>query len=201
MPMFEIFYQAATFAGLTSSIRCLVPIRVDERIRPDIPSSPRMAYWKRVAEGVSVDLEGRQERVAIGSFRKGNMHIPSIIDCITNAPTEEHRQQAEVAVESLKHCAGAILIGSSQFPGMFEDAVERFRADFERLGRRLDDIPIVVQANFHDIEGVPPPENLGALVGVAARLCVPSVANKCIGVREALSLLLREIRSRNGEAS
>jgi hypothetical protein len=194
--MFEVFYQAGTFAGLTSSMRCLVPIRSDERMRTDMPLWPTVAYWRRVAEGVSVDLEGREERLAIGSFWKGNVDVPSIIDCTLDGPTPEHQQRAQIAVESLKRCGGIVLIAHSQLPGMFEDAVDRMKADLVRLGRRLEDIPVVVQANFQDVEDSLLPADLGALVGIPAHLCVPSVANKCIGVRETLSLLLREIRSR-----
>lgn len=194
--MFEIFYQSGTFAGLTSSMRCLVPIASAERLRPDIPSLPTMTYWKRLADGVTIELDGREERVAIGSFLKGNLDIPSIIDCVRDGPTPEHREHAQLAVQSLRRCTGMILIGHSQLPGMFQDAVDRVRADLARLDRSLDDIPLVVQANFQDLEGVPSPADLGALVGVPAHLCVASVANECIGVREALAVLLREIRSR-----
>ena len=194
--MVEVFYHAAPLAGLTSSMHCLVPIRLEEQVRPDLPRWPTMAYWRRIAAGVTVELNGNEERLAIGSFRKGNMDLPSIVDATRDAPTLEHREQATIAVRSLQRCEGVLLICHSQFPGLFQDAVDNLRADLQRIGRRLEDIPTVVQATFQDIEGVPSPGSLGALVGISEYFCVPSVAANCIGVREALSLLLSVVRSR-----
>lgn len=160
----------------------------------------KMAYWRRLAEGVTVDVDGQREHLAIGTFWRGSMWAPSVIDCMDHAPTQEHQRQAALAVDIMKRCSGVVLLCRSDMPARAEEAREHLEADFARLGRRLFDVPVILQATFQDLEtGFDrrhTPEELGALIGVAERLCVASVANKCIGVREAVSLLLKEIRSR-----
>jgi hypothetical protein len=181
-------------------MHCLCPIRVEERLSADVPDWPTIAYWKRLAAGVSVNVDGREENLAIGLFRTGSLHLPSVVDCIHTGPTPDHRMQAQLAVDSMKRCAGVVVVFRSDMPAMAEVRMETLRADFRRVGRRLEDLPVVLQATFQD-QDAPEVEvvsavALGATVGIPADLCVPSVAHKCVGVREALSTLVRRIRSR-----
>jgi hypothetical protein len=197
--MIHVYYDAGSLAGLTSSMRCLVPLRGDERQARATDSWPAIAYWRRLAGGVTIELDGQQEEVAIGAFRTGSLYLPSVVDCMDHAPTPELHAQAMLAVESMRRCAGVVLVYRSNMRDSLQFGVEDLRADFARVGRRLEDVPIVLQATFQDeladAANVLPASVLGAAVGIPERLCVPSVANECVGVREALSLLLQEIRA------
>lgn len=194
----NVYYQGGALAGLTSSMRCLVPMTDEESALLMAPDRPNLAYWRRLTHGVTISLDGRDERLTIGSCWTGSMSPSSVVEWAEGgAPTTDHQVQARLAVDAMKRCDGVIVIANSQSPYLLEYVVEDLRADFLRVGRRFEGIPIVLQANFQDIPTAASPAALGALVGVPAHLCVPSVANKCIGVREALSLLLREIRSRS----
>lgn len=201
--MLHVYYDGGPLAGLTSSLTYLITPRPDELERADMPRWPKMAYWRRLAAGVKVELDGEVEELAIGTFRRGSLYLPSVVACTEDASTAEQKVQAQLAVQSLRHCAGVVLVYRSHNTNPLVVGVDQLRADFARIGRQLEDVPVVLQATFQDADWseLLTPADLGAAVGIPSRLCVPSIATKGNGVREALSVLLKEIRSRAGAAS
>lgn len=182
-------------------MRCLVPIRDDEREFPNVEWVGSDAYWRRLVDGVVCEIDGRPESFQIGAVCRHNLIIPSIVEYAQTGTSDELRLQAARAVPILEACEGIVVVCRSNAPERLEEAMDELDGDLRRVGRTRQQLPIVLQATFQDVAGVLSPAALGKTVGIRPHLCVASVANKCIGVREALSLLLQEIRSRTGEAS
>ncbi len=93
----------------------------------------------------------------------------------------------------LRRADGLVFVADSQVDRLEDNraAWQDMEESLARMGRRLNDFPLVVQFNKRDLPGVLPAEALKEALGAGQYPCYEAVATQGVGVPETLHAALR----------
>jgi len=190
--MTSIYFHSARLSGCTTTMLKLVPMEAEEK-HPLLSTRPSMSYWKRLHRGIPMSFGTTHTSVSISTFRKGNLSVDSIVEFVNNAPNQELRDSASMALDGIKKADGIVILSRSDDLEFFRYHFENIEANFSLLGRNVHDIPLVVQATFQDDEDAFHPSEIASELGLEEKFCFASCPPKGQNVREPLAKLIEMI--------